>query len=128
VTKFVQFAQYNNTFPKIPPSTSMHFATRVRTWRVACLYSEIALCRKPFGIGQMYIYSFLLRMTDIKASEKNDSSSWNILYIPSFSNLPANEIDMNIIKFERYSLLGGTHKFNLAIPTKGITFQCRIHD
>jgi hypothetical protein len=28
-----------NTFSKIPPSTSKHFATRVRMWRVACLYS-----------------------------------------------------------------------------------------
>jgi hypothetical protein len=27
------------TVLKIPPSTSMHFATRVRTWRVARLYS-----------------------------------------------------------------------------------------
>jgi hypothetical protein len=29
----------NNKFSKIPPSTSMHFATRVRTWRVARLSS-----------------------------------------------------------------------------------------
>jgi hypothetical protein len=29
-----------NTFSKIPPYTSMHFATRVRTWRVACLSSS----------------------------------------------------------------------------------------
>jgi hypothetical protein len=42
----------------IPPSTSMHFATRVGTWRVARLYSEIALTRKPFAIGHMYIYNF----------------------------------------------------------------------
>jgi hypothetical protein len=28
------------------------------------LYSEIAVSRKPFGIGHMYIYIFLLRMTD----------------------------------------------------------------
>jgi hypothetical protein len=35
VTKLVQF----NTFSKIPPSTSMHFAARVRTWRVARLHS-----------------------------------------------------------------------------------------
>jgi hypothetical protein len=37
VTELVQFTQYN-TFSKIPPSISMHFATRVRTWRVARLY------------------------------------------------------------------------------------------
>jgi hypothetical protein len=38
VTKLVQFTKYNS-FSKIPPSTSMHFAARVRTWRVARLYS-----------------------------------------------------------------------------------------
>jgi hypothetical protein len=38
VTKLVQFTYYN-TFSEIPPSTSMHFATRERTWRVARLYS-----------------------------------------------------------------------------------------
>jgi hypothetical protein len=38
VTKLVQFTQYN-TFSKISPSPSMHFATRVRTWSVAPLYS-----------------------------------------------------------------------------------------
>jgi hypothetical protein len=49
-----------NTFSKIPPSTSIHFATRVRTWRVARLYSEVALSRKPFGIVHMYIHTFFL--------------------------------------------------------------------
>jgi hypothetical protein len=32
------------------------------------LYSEIALSRKPFGIGHTYIYSSLLRMTDTVTS------------------------------------------------------------
>jgi len=36
VRKLVQFIQ-NTTFSKIPPSTAMQFATRVRTWRVAGL-------------------------------------------------------------------------------------------
>jgi hypothetical protein len=70
-----------NTFSKIPPSTSMHFATRVRTWRVArlysVLYSEVALSRKPFGIGHMYMYTILLRMIDNMTSV----SSWGNLYI-----------------------------------------------
>jgi hypothetical protein len=44
------------------------------------LYSEIALSRKPFGIGHMYIYTFLLRMTDIVASQNIDLSSWDTLY------------------------------------------------
>jgi hypothetical protein len=59
----------------------MHFATRVRTWRVARLYSEIALSRKPFGIGHMYIYTFLLRMTDTMTSQNIDLSCWVILYV-----------------------------------------------
>jgi hypothetical protein len=76
VTKLVQFTKYN-TLSKIPQSTSMHFATHVRTWRVACLYSEIAVSRKAFGIGHMYIYSFLLRMTDTVTSQNIDISSWD---------------------------------------------------
>jgi hypothetical protein len=40
----------------------MHFATRVRTWRVArlhsVLHSEISLHREPFGIGHMYTCIF----------------------------------------------------------------------
>jgi hypothetical protein len=36
----------------------MHFATRVRTWRVARLYSEIALSRKLFGIGHVHTHFF----------------------------------------------------------------------
>jgi hypothetical protein len=61
--KVVRFTQYN-TFWKIPPSTSIHVATRVRTWPVARLYtvqfSEITVSRKPFGIGHMCIYTFCL--------------------------------------------------------------------
>jgi hypothetical protein len=33
------------------------------------LYSEIFLSRKPFGIGHMYIYTFLLRVTDTMTSQ-----------------------------------------------------------
>jgi hypothetical protein len=65
----------------------MHFPTRVRTWRVALvctvysvLYSEIALSRKPFGIGHMYIHTFMLTMTDTMTSKNVDLSSWNTLY------------------------------------------------
>jgi len=36
VTKVVQFTQYN-TLSKIPPSTTIHFASRVTSWRVARL-------------------------------------------------------------------------------------------
>jgi hypothetical protein len=62
----------------------MHFATRVRTWHVPPLYSvlcsEIAVSRKPFGIGYMCIYNFLLRMTDIVNFQNIEFSSWDILY------------------------------------------------
>jgi hypothetical protein len=58
-------------FTKIPPSTPMHFATHVRTWHVARLYSvlynEIALSLKLFRI--------LLKMTDTMASQNTDFSS-----------------------------------------------------
>jgi hypothetical protein len=102
VTKLVQFTLYS-TFSKIPPSTSMHSVTRVRTahsifgicedvrhfhntptmsqsavttanWRFTpihmregrailddkskLLHSEIAVSRKPFGIGHMFTYTF----------------------------------------------------------------------
>jgi hypothetical protein len=47
---------------------------------VCTVYSELALSRKPFGIGHMYIYNFLLRMTDTVTSQNIDLSSWDILY------------------------------------------------
>jgi hypothetical protein len=120
VITLVQFIQYN-TFSKIPPSTSVHFAACVRTahsifcicemcgifhntpemslstvttanWRFTSihlregrtvfgaksklLYSEIALSRKPFAIGHMYIYRFVLRMTGTMTSQNVDLSSW----------------------------------------------------
>jgi hypothetical protein len=45
------------------------------------LYAEMARSRKPFGIGHMFILSFLLRMTDTMTSQNNDLSSWDTLYI-----------------------------------------------
>jgi hypothetical protein len=44
------------------------------------LYSEIALSRKPFGIGHMHIYTILLTMTDIITSQSIDISSSDTLY------------------------------------------------
>jgi hypothetical protein len=67
----------------------MHFATRVRTWRVARLYSvmysEIALSRKPLGIGHVHIY--MLRMTHTMTSQNIDLSSWDTLYIHTHHTL-----------------------------------------
>jgi hypothetical protein len=69
----------------------MHFAARVRTWRVARLYTvqctvynEIAAFRKPFGKGHVYIFNLLLRMTDTMTSQNIDLSSWDTLNICVF--------------------------------------------
>jgi hypothetical protein len=43
------------------------------------LYSGLALSRKSFGIGHMYIYSMLLRMTDTMTSQNTDLLSSNTL-------------------------------------------------
>jgi hypothetical protein len=45
------------------------------------LFSEIALSRKQFGIGHVFIYTFLLRMADSTTSHNIDISSWDILHI-----------------------------------------------
>jgi hypothetical protein len=45
------------------------------------VYSEIALSRKPSGIGHTYVYNFLLRMTDTMTSQNIDLSSCDTLYI-----------------------------------------------
>jgi hypothetical protein len=41
----------------------------------------MALSRKPFGIGHIFIESFLLRMTDTMTSQNIELSSWDTLYI-----------------------------------------------
>jgi hypothetical protein len=51
VIKLVQFTYYN-TFSKVPPLTSMHFATRVRTWRVARLYSVQCTAHRSSSISE----------------------------------------------------------------------------
>jgi hypothetical protein len=43
--------------------------------------SEIALSRKSFGRGHMYIYTFLLRITDTMTSKIIDFPSWETLHI-----------------------------------------------
>jgi hypothetical protein len=42
---------------------------------------DMALSRKLFGIGHMYIYIFMLRMTDTVTSQNADRSSWNTPYV-----------------------------------------------
>jgi hypothetical protein len=64
----------------------MHFATRERTWCVARLNSEIALSRKPFGTGHMYICTSLLRITDTTTSQNIDLYSRDTLYMEHYSS------------------------------------------
>jgi hypothetical protein len=70
-----------NIFSKILPSTSMHFATRVKTWRVARLYSVQCTVQWNSSISEtvpnrthVHIH-FLLRMTDTMTSQNIDLSS-----------------------------------------------------
>jgi hypothetical protein len=70
----------------------MHFATRVRTWRVARLYSAlcsgIAVSWKPFRIGHMYMHMFfLLRMVDIMTSQQINLSPWE-RHVSGVQNMP----------------------------------------
>jgi hypothetical protein len=87
----------HNTFSKIPTWRSMHFVTRVRTWPVAPLYSEIALSRKPFEIGHIYTYTFCLK--------------WPILWPPRILTFPPgtfciwmNNISTSILQAYNWSL------------------------
>jgi hypothetical protein len=50
------------------------------------LHSEIAQARKRVGIGHMYIYYFLLRMTNAMISQNIDISSWDTLYRALYRN------------------------------------------
>jgi hypothetical protein len=43
-------------------------------------YSEVALSQKQFRIEHMYIYTFLLKMTDTVTSQNIDLSSQDNLY------------------------------------------------
>jgi hypothetical protein len=45
------------------------------------LYNEIALSWKPFGIEHIYIYTFLLRMTDTMTSQNIGLSPFDTLYM-----------------------------------------------
>jgi hypothetical protein len=45
------------------------------------LYIPPALPWKPFGIGHMFIHTFLLRMTNTMTFRNIDPSSWDTWYI-----------------------------------------------
>jgi hypothetical protein len=111
----------------------MHFAPRVRTRRVVRPCSEIALSRKPFGIGYMYIYNFLLRMTDNMISQNSDLSSWDILYIQGNSELMVQKenIAVTAVKdlFHQYkhNMKQKLSKFRLATLTSSTFPKCSQH-
>jgi carotenoid cleavage dioxygenase-like enzyme len=87
VTKLLQFAKYNK-ISKFPPSTSVLFATHVRTWRVA--RRERRECSTTFlyalisesvrGRRHVHVHFLLLRMTDTMTSKNTDFISWDTLH------------------------------------------------
>jgi hypothetical protein len=93
----------------------MHFAARVRTWRVARLYSEIAVSRKPFGIGHMYI---LLRMADTVTSRNIELSLWDTLYMATSPQIT--------VMFVRTSNLGMISPCISVLLFNGKTVDCIV--
>ena len=61
-------------------NTDIKNNTNISLSTILQLYSEIAVSLKPFAIGNMYMYTVLLRMADIVTSQNIDISSWNTLY------------------------------------------------
>jgi hypothetical protein len=72
VTKLVQFTEFN-TFSKIPPSTSIHFATRL--YSVQCTVQWNSSISETVQNRTHIHIQFLFRMTD-----NIDLSSWDNLY------------------------------------------------
>jgi hypothetical protein len=63
-------------------------ATRVRTWRVACVYSVQCTVRSNSSISETvrnstHVHIHLFRMTDTMASQNIDLTSGDTLYLPS---------------------------------------------
>jgi hypothetical protein len=67
------------------PTYTLHNISFVST--ILEMFSEISRSRKTFGIGHMYMYTFLVRMTDTMTSQNTDLSSWDYLYISSWMAL-----------------------------------------
>jgi hypothetical protein len=68
------------------------------------LCREIALFRKPLGIGHMYIYIFLPSMTNTMTYENIDLSFWDILYVTrDYVGFPK----------DSYDVQNKSHLFNL---------------
>jgi hypothetical protein len=68
------------------------------------LCSEIALPRKPFGIGFKYVYSFLLRMTDTMTSRNTDLFSWDT---PVYRYILSHRIIVGVIAITEFLSLSG---------------------
>jgi hypothetical protein len=61
--------------------------------------TKMALSRKPFGIGHMFIWSFLLRMTDTMTSQNIVLSSWDTLYVNYLTTLKSTSLTAYMHKF-----------------------------
>jgi hypothetical protein len=68
-------------FSIIPPSTSMHYATNLGTWRVVRLYSVQCTVQWNSSISETVRNRTHVRMTDTLTSQNIDISSWDIKYI-----------------------------------------------
>jgi hypothetical protein len=65
------------------------------------MYSEIALSQKSFGIGHMYMKTFLLRIADTMTSQIIDLFSWDTLYI-CYSNKTKKLSNAKLLSYNRY--------------------------
>jgi hypothetical protein len=91
MTKFIQLTKYNTrTFSETNSAININALCISCEDMICCLpvqctvhvvllKSEIALSLKPFGIGQMCISNFLLRLADITTFQKLDLFSWDTL-------------------------------------------------
>jgi hypothetical protein len=101
----------------------MHFATRVRTWRVARLYSAQCTVQWNSSISEtvrnrtrVHIYTFLLRMTDTMTSQNIKLSSWDTLYNAHF---PLMDTSLGRISFFTYWAVSGICYSNEATTLDG---------
>jgi hypothetical protein len=86
--------------------------------------TKMALSRKPFGIGHMFIWSFLPRMTDTMSSQNIVLFSWDTLYIYIAvhtwgSGLPGSGLPRDHSTANRITGQGGrVHKINRQTHTR----------
>jgi len=89
VRHFAQYSYSVTHYQQLQQPTDASYSGAVRReWTTILgaisklLYSATTLSPKPFGIGHVYIYTFLLRMTETITSQNIGLSSWDTRYIP----------------------------------------------